>query len=43
MVFKNKIGSLYLETLLGRSVVGTPNSLKSYLRETVMGEAVRAL
>ncbi|RUT07888.1 nucleotidyltransferase [Dulcicalothrix desertica PCC 7102] len=33
----------YLETLLGRSVdLGTPDSLKSYLRETVMGEAVRA-
>ncbi|NJL10217.1 MAG: nucleotidyltransferase family protein [Calothrix sp. SM1_7_51] len=33
----------YLETILGRSVdLGTPDSLKSYLRETVMGEAVRA-
>lgn len=33
----------YLETLFGCSVdLGTPDSLKSYLRETVMGEAVRA-
>lgn len=33
----------YLETLLGCSVdLGTPDSLKSNLRETVMGEAVRA-
>ncbi|BAZ17306.1 nucleotidyltransferase domain-containing protein [Calothrix sp. NIES-4071] len=33
---------IYLETLLGCSVdLGTPDSLKSYLRETVMGEAVR--
>jgi uncharacterized protein len=33
----------YLETILGRSVdLGTSDSLKSYLRETVMEEAVRA-
>jgi uncharacterized protein len=33
----------YLETILGRSVdLGTLDSLKSYLRETVMAEAVRA-
>lgn len=33
----------YLETLLGCSVdLGTPDSLKSYLRETVMRDAVRA-
>ncbi|MBW4603834.1 MAG: hypothetical protein KME29_30795 [Calothrix sp. FI2-JRJ7] len=33
----------YLETLLGCSVdLGTPDSLKCYLRETVMRDAVRA-
>ena len=32
----------YLETVLDSSVdLGTPDSLKPYLRETVMGEAIR--
>lgn len=34
----------YLEELLGRSVdLGTPNSLRPHLRETVLQEAIRAL
>ena len=34
----------YLEDLLGRPVdLGTPNSLRPHLRETVLQEAVRAL
>jgi uncharacterized protein len=33
----------YLEEILERSVdLGTPNSLKTYLRETVLREAIRA-
>lgn len=34
----------YLEELLGRSVdLGTPNSLRPHLRETVLKEAIRAI
>lgn len=34
----------YLEDLLGRPVdLGTPNSLRPHLRETVLQEAIRAL
>jgi predicted nucleotidyltransferase len=34
----------YLEKILGRSVdLGTPDSLKPYLQEPVMREAIRAL
>lgn len=34
----------YLEALLGCSVdLGTPNSLRPYLRETVLREAIRAI
>lgn len=34
----------YLEELLGCSVdLGTPNSLRPYLRETVLEEAIRAI
>jgi predicted nucleotidyltransferase len=34
----------YLQTILGRSVdLGTPDSLKNYLKEAVLKEAVRAI
>ncbi|MEL6501595.1 MAG: nucleotidyltransferase family protein [Cyanobacteria bacterium J06623_1] len=34
----------YLEEVLGHSVdIGTPNSLRPHLRETVLQEAIRAL